>query len=74
MSYYRQYNKNSDLLSKKIVLKNENLKAYGASLMAFYEELCHKYQVPLDKYAILFDSNKPKILSFSWLILFLRRL
>ena len=74
LSYYRQYNKNSDLLSKKIVLKNENLKAYGASLMAFYEELCHKYQVPLDKYAILFDSNKPKILSFSWLILFLRRL
>lgn len=74
LSYYRQYDKNSDLLQEKIRFKNENLKTHGASLMAFYEELCHKYQVPLDKYAILFDFNKPKVLSLSWLILFLRRL
>lgn len=74
LGYYRQYDKNSNLLQEKIAFKDDNLKAYGASLMAFYEELCHKYEIPLDKYAILFDSNKPKILSLSWFILFLKRL
>ncbi len=74
LSYYRQYDKNSNLLQEKIVFKDENLKAHGASLMAFYEELCNKYKLPLDKYAVLFDCYKPKILSLSWFILFLRRL
>lgn len=71
--YFRQYDKNSNLLQEKIKLQGE-LKEEGKSLIEFYEKLCKKYSVSIDKYAILFDSYKPKLFSFERFILFLRRL
>jgi len=71
--YFRQYAKNSNLLQEKIKLDPSTFKQ-GASLLSLYENLCQKHQVPLDKYAVLFDSYKPKILSFEAFWLYLKRL
>ncbi|EJY7315916.1 capsular biosynthesis protein, partial [Campylobacter coli] len=40
----------------------------------FYEQLCKKYDVSIDKYSVLFDSYKPKLFSLERFLLFLRRL
>ncbi|EKH9388963.1 galactosyltransferase-related protein [Campylobacter jejuni] len=71
--YFRQYNKNSNILQEKIKL-SANLEDNGASLIEFYEQLCKKYNVSVDKYAVLFDAYKPKLFSFERFLLFLRRL
>ncbi|MGQ2873632.1 galactosyltransferase-related protein [Campylobacter coli] len=71
--YFRQYDKNSNILQEKIKLAS-NLEDNGASLIEFYEQLCKKYNVSVDKYAVLFDAYKPKLFSFERFMLFLRRL
>ncbi|EFV1202461.1 capsular biosynthesis protein [Campylobacter coli] len=71
--YFRQYDKNSNLLQEKIKLAS-NLEDTGVSLIEFYEQLCKKYDVSIDKYAVLFDAYKPKLFSFERFMLFLRRL
>lgn len=71
--YFKQYDKNSNILQQKIKL-GSNLENNGASLIEFYEQLCKKYNVSIDKYAILFDSCKAKKFSLESFLLFLRRL
>lgn len=71
--YFKQYYKNSNLLQEKIKF-NSSLEESGKSLIEFYEQLCKKYDIGIDKYAVLFDSYKPKLFSLERLLLFLRRL
>jgi len=71
--YFKQYDKNSNILQQKIRL-GSNLENNGASLIKFYEQLCKKYNASIDKYAILFDSCKAKKFSLESFLLFLRRL
>ncbi|MCX2683663.1 galactosyltransferase-related protein [Campylobacter sp. MIT 21-1685] len=71
--YFRQYAKNSQLLQEKIQLDTTNI-SKGDSLLQLYEQLCEKHQIPISKYAVLFDSYKPKIFSVESFLLFLRRL
>lgn len=71
--YFKQYDKNSNILQQKIKL-GSNLENNGASLIEFYEQLCKKYSVSVDKYAVLFDSCKAKKFSLESFLLFLRRL
>ncbi|MFQ6342655.1 galactosyltransferase-related protein [Campylobacter sp. VTCC 70190] len=71
--YFKQYDKNSNILQQKIKL-GSNLENNGVSLIEFYEQLCKKYNVSIDKYAILFDSCKAKKFSLESFLLFLRRL
>ena len=71
--YFKQYDKNSNILQEKIKL-DSNLEESGASLIRFYEKLCQKYNVSIDKYAILFDGCKAKKFSLESFFTFLRRL
>lgn len=73
LKYFRQYHKNSRLLQEKIQIQEE-LQENSESLLALYENLCQKYGVDIDKYAVLFDSYKPRFLSLDGFLLFLRRL
>ncbi|EFP1159675.1 capsular biosynthesis protein, partial [Campylobacter jejuni] len=73
LKYFRQYHKNSRLLQEKIQIQEE-LQENSESLLALYENLCQKHGVDIDKYAVLFDSYKPRFLSLDGFLLFLRRL
>ncbi|ECP6257316.1 capsular biosynthesis protein [Campylobacter coli] len=71
--YFKQYYKNSNLLQEKIKF-DSSLEENGGSLIKFYEELCKKYNVSIDKYSVLFDGYKPKKFTLEHILLFLRRL
>ncbi|EFS3143548.1 capsular biosynthesis protein [Campylobacter coli] len=71
--YFKQYCKNSDLLQEKIKF-NSNLEENEDSLIEFYEQLCKKHNVGIDKYSVLFDSYKPKKFTLEHILLFLKRL
>ncbi|EEW9939744.1 capsular biosynthesis protein [Campylobacter jejuni] len=71
--YFKQYHKNSNLLQEKIKL-NSNLDESRESLIEFYQQLCKKYNVSIDKYSVLFDSYKPKKFTLEHILLFLKRL
>ncbi len=71
--YFKQYHKNSNLLQEKFKF-DSSLEENEDSLIQFYEELCKKYNVSIDKYSVLFDSYKPKKFTLEHILLFLKRL
>ncbi|HEC1565032.1 TPA: capsular biosynthesis protein [Campylobacter upsaliensis] len=73
-AYFRRYGQNAQILEQKRYFEEENVNFYGKSLLKLYENLCHKYQINLDTYSILFHDYRPKLLSLERFLLFLKRL
>ncbi|MBS4406777.1 galactosyltransferase-related protein [Campylobacter vulpis] len=73
-SYFRRYKQNAQILEQKCYFKDENVSPYGKSLLELYESLCHKYEINLDTYSILFNDYRPKLFSLERFLLFLKRL